>query len=65
MESKDSILNKSSDPEECKKNDSNKNVDGDLHLFLPKSIVDEISEQKVEQVPKNEKIQTKRKMVKI
>ena len=46
MESRDSILDKSDDPEECKIDTSNKDLDGDLHLFLPKNIVDEIYEKK-------------------
>ena len=52
MENKDSILDKSEEPEECKINDSNKDLDGDLYLFLPKNVVDEISEKKSENVPK-------------
>ena len=52
MESRDSILDKSDDPEECKIDNSNKDLDGDLHLFLPKNIVDEIYEKKVENIPK-------------
>ena len=46
MENQDSILNNSQDPEECKINDSNKNLEKDLCLFLPKNIVEEISEKK-------------------
>ena len=52
MENKDSILEKSEEPEECKINDSNKDLDGDLYLFLPKNVVDEISEKQSENVPK-------------
>ena len=48
MENEDTILNKSEDPEECKINDSNKNIDKDLCLFLPKNIVEEISEKKLD-----------------
>ena len=48
MENEDIILNNSQDPEECKINDSNKNLDKDLCLFLPKNIVEEISEKKTE-----------------
>ena len=43
MEKEDTILNNSQDKEECKINDSNKNLDKDLCLFLPKNIVEEIS----------------------
>ena len=45
MESNDTILNKSLDGEECKINDSNKDLDRDLYLFLPKNIVEEISDK--------------------
>lgn len=46
MEKEDTILNNSQDQEECKINDSNKNFDKDLCLFLPKNIVEEISEKR-------------------
>ena len=48
MEKEDTILNNSQDQEECKINDSNKNFDKDLCLFLPKNIVEEISEKKTD-----------------
>ena len=51
MESKDSNSEKSDDPEECKIDNSNKNLEGDLHLLLPKNIVDEIYEN----IPKKSK----------
>ena len=52
MESRDSNSDKSDEPEECKIDNSNKDLDGDLHLFLPKNIVDELYEKKVENFPK-------------
>ena len=52
MESKNSILNKSESPEECKINNSNKELDGELYMFLPKNILEEISDKK-EVPPKN------------
>ena len=54
MENQDTILNNSDDPEECKINDSNKNLDKDLCLFLPKNIVEEISEEKTDILDKEE-----------
>ena len=48
MESQGSIINNSEDLEECKINDSNKNLDNDLCLYLPKNIVEEISEKKTD-----------------
>ncbi len=48
MENDDTILNNSQEPEECKINDSNKNMDKDLCLFLPKNIVEEIADKKTD-----------------
>ena len=57
MEKEDTILNNSQDQEECKINDSNKNLDKDLCLFLPKNIVEEISEKKIDNTEISDKSQ--------
>ena len=59
MENQETILNNSEDPEECKINDSNKNIDKDLCMFLPKNIVEEISEKQTELEKSNSSLSTK------